>query len=71
MGTTGLEPATSAVTSAVLRFFNDFPSRGERLRLPKSYKTLFFVDRILDRNLALLLAQIPRFCLESISQPNT
>jgi len=43
-GTTGLEPATSAVT-----VFNDLQTRGERLRPPKSWKTALFVDRIVDQ----------------------
>ncbi len=44
-GTTGLEPATSAVT------VNDLETRGERLRPPKSGKTAHFVDWIVDQEL--------------------
>jgi hypothetical protein len=33
-----------------LRFFNDLQTRGERLRPLKSYKTVHFVDWIVDRN---------------------
>ena len=35
--------------SSVLRLFNDLQTRGERLRPPKSWKTVHFVDRIVDR----------------------
>lgn len=47
--TTGLEPAPSAVT--VLRFevFQRLTNPWERLRPPKSRKTVHFVDRIVDR----------------------
>ena len=49
-GTTGLEPATSAVTVHRSEVFQRLTTRGERLRPPKSLKTVPFVDRIVDRN---------------------
>jgi hypothetical protein len=48
-GTTGLEPATSAVT-----VFNDLQTRGERLKPPKSWKTARFVDQIVDREMCVI-----------------
>jgi hypothetical protein len=49
-GTTGLEPATSAVTVLDFEVFQRLTNRGERLRPPKSCKTIRFVDWIVDRN---------------------
>jgi len=40
-GTTGLEPATSAVTET--RFYNDLLTRGDCLNTRKSGKTASFV----------------------------
>jgi hypothetical protein len=47
-GTTGLEPATSAVTVLPYQLFQQLTRRGERLKPPKSCKTMYFVDRKSD-----------------------
>jgi hypothetical protein len=51
-GTTGLEPATSAVTVLHSEVFQRLTNRGERLRPPKSCKTAHFVDWIVDQELS-------------------
>jgi hypothetical protein len=50
-GTTGFEPATSAVTVLHSDIFHHLQTRGERLRPPKSCKTALFVDWIVDQEL--------------------
>src|SRR5215469_3865730 len=51
-GTTGLEPAASAVTVSVVRFYKNLEDRGDCQSTPKSSKASHFVGWVVGWKLA-------------------